>query len=143
MMMALRLWRVMAQNSARWRACAMAAKANVGHGQLRHMGCKLVLQRGGNGERICQGQGRIDRDGALNRMQLLGQIHAGAPRLDHGDDRGEIAVGAFQALDNVAMRGMLPLKIQSWWTGYVQLRNGKRFCPAKGQCKAVPACDRR
>ena len=42
-------------------------------------------------------------DGAFHGMDLLGQIEAWPARLDHGDDRAKMAVGALQALDDFGM----------------------------------------
>ena len=43
-------------------------------------------------------------DGFLHRVELLGDIHAGAPILDHGDDAAQVALGALQSLENGAVR---------------------------------------
>ena len=40
-------------------------------------------------------------DSAFDCMELLGQINAGAAFLEHRKDRGEVAVRAFQARDNI------------------------------------------
>jgi hypothetical protein len=37
-------------------------------------------------------------DGALDCVELLGEVHAGAFPLDHGDDAGEVTVGRFRRL---------------------------------------------
>ncbi|RML53385.1 hypothetical protein ALQ93_102534 [Pseudomonas syringae pv. pisi] len=36
----------------------------------------------------------------LDRVQLLGDVHALAPFFDHGDDAAQMTVGPFQALDD-------------------------------------------
>ncbi|SEP18096.1 hypothetical protein SAMN04490248_13313, partial [Salinihabitans flavidus] len=35
-------------------------------------------------------------EGPFHGLQLLGHVEAGAPLLDHGDDRAEMPLGAFQ-----------------------------------------------
>jgi hypothetical protein len=42
-------------------------------------------------------------DGALDRMELLGQVNARACFLEHLKDRREVAVRPFQASDNLRM----------------------------------------
>ena len=38
------------------------------------------------------------RDRLLDRMELLGEVNAGAARLDHLDDGGEMAIGLLPVL---------------------------------------------
>lgn len=42
-------------------------------------------------------------DGALDRLQLLRQFHAGPFRFQHLDDAGKVAVRAFEAFDDRRM----------------------------------------
>jgi hypothetical protein len=43
------------------------------------------------------------RDRVLDRLQLLGEIEAGAPLREHADDRLQMPVGALEALDDFRM----------------------------------------
>lgn len=45
--------------------------------------------------------------GFFHRMQLLGDIHAGAPFLDHADDTAQVALGALEPFDDVAVTLMV------------------------------------
>jgi hypothetical protein len=42
-------------------------------------------------------------DGVLDGLELLGQLEAWPPLLDHGDDHVQVTVGALEALDDVGM----------------------------------------
>ena len=46
-------------------------------------------------------------DGLLHRVQLLGNIHAGTAILDHGDDAAQVALGALEPFDDVAVTLMV------------------------------------
>lgn len=66
-------------------------------------------------QRVCQAmvdvilnQGALGlANGFFHRMQLLGNIHAGTAILDHGDDAAQVALGAFEPFDDVAVTLMV------------------------------------
>ena len=43
------------------------------------------------------------RHRAFDRMQLLGEFHAGAAGLDHADDVAQVPLGAFQPFDDLGV----------------------------------------
>jgi hypothetical protein len=83
-------------------------------------------------------------DGAFDGMELLREIEAGAPLLEHGEHSGEMAVRALEPDDDIGMGAVYcHAGILSPWVGYrnVQIdpdislpecfvRNGK-YLPAK------------
>ena len=46
------------------------------------------------------------RHRAFHRMQLLGDVEARSPRLDHRDDAAQMPLGALQPLDDGGMGGV-------------------------------------
>lgn len=48
-------------------------------------------------------------DGAFHRMELLGQVHAGLPFLNHGNDLRQVPVGTFEPLRDIGVGGVAML----------------------------------
>src|ERR1700682_1865333 len=57
-------------------------------------------------------------DGALHGLKLLGDLSAGPPLLDHGDDRFEVTIGALEASRNRRMRMVCHLESSILPGGY-------------------------
>jgi hypothetical protein len=55
-------------------------------------------------------------DGTFDGLQLLRDIEAATVFLEHADDAVQVALGPFQALDDLRMRGVRahPLILSSW-----------------------------